>query len=336
MSVPARTTGHSKDFTQDDIAAAKAATEGVDEASAPSSVKMQRTIHAQITGTMNGFNMMGPDAATWRPVEGKHAAIFGLVDDSHHSGITSGKKGDVDSVTMQADLAAATQSLRNANITKATLLQVHNTFPVPLGVTLNILPRTEVVDTGERYTFTTMPNSSVNLPHCLFEAGESQSEVNAWKSSFPTFNSKNLETQGVLVLNNCPYVFVNEKHPVINLCRVNKAVIGVDIDTLPKMDNEWYKLARPLMATCCDIIRTKILSKMRMPEDLSQICLQLHRVGGVDWSHVDKADVLQTFAPNPAWDQATLQAQIRAHEINFTERPATFMARIQLEYEIPK
>lgn len=34
-------------------------------------VKMSKIISCQIQGTMNAFNVMGPNAATWKPVDGK-------------------------------------------------------------------------------------------------------------------------------------------------------------------------------------------------------------------------------------------------------------------------
>lgn len=183
--------------------------------------KHSQIIAVEIKGCMNGFHLIGPDAATWRPVEGKHAQIFGLdgVD-------TPGMAAEA----VSGDMSNPGSSLRNVNITKATLLQSHNTFDVPLGVTVNCLPKMEAVDTGDRYTFTTIPRTSVNVPQVLFEAGESQTEAEAWRTAFPTFTSKNLDTQGVLALQNCPYVFVNENHPAINLLRMNQGVLGVNID----------------------------------------------------------------------------------------------------------
>jgi hypothetical protein len=41
-----------------------------------------------------------------------------------------------------------------------------------------------------------------------------------------------------------------------------------------------------------------------------------------------------TFAPSPTWDKDQLKASLKAHRSNFMERPATFMARIQLDYEV--
>lgn len=299
-------------------------------------VRLSKVLAVEIKGTLNGFNMIGPDAATWKPIEGKQAQIFGLDHVSDMGDVHSKDNPGGGSLSMHADFSAAMQSLKNVTITRATILQSHNTFPVPLGVTINCLPRTEVVDTGDRYTFTTIPNASVNIPHVVYQAGEAQTEANAWRKAFPSFTPTNLETQGILHLANCPFVFVNESHPVINLLRMNTAVLGVDIDTCPKMDGEWYKLAKPLLTSCCETIRTQILSRMEPPRDLTQMCVQLHRLGGVDWSHVDGSDVLQTFAPDPQWDSATLRTHMHAHERNFTEKPGSFMARIHLEYEMPR
>lgn len=81
---------------------------------------------------------------------------------------------------------------------------------------------------------------------------------------FPTFNADNLHTNGVLDMHNCPYVFVNQSHPVIHLLRQNESLLGVSIDTVPKMDNEWYKLARPLMTSCCTTVTQDVLSKIQV------------------------------------------------------------------------
>lgn len=134
---------------------------------------------------------------------------------------------------------------------------------------------------------------------------------------------------------NSPFVFVNESHPVINLLRVNKSLLGVDIDEIPKMDNQWYKITAPLMQTSCDIIRNKVLSRIAT-QDLTTLQVQLSRIGNIDWGHVSGVDTMMTFNPNPSWDTQTYKMHLNAHEKSFTEKPSTFMARIHLEYEIQK
>jgi hypothetical protein len=154
---------------------------------------------------MNAFSVMGPNAASWKPVTGKVASIFG-VDDSF-GGISTGSDagngssslpGSGGSMLLNADLAAATNALRNVTITKATLLQSYNTFGVPLGVTISCLPKNEVVDTGDKYTFTTIPNTSVNTPSTLYEAGETHVQAMDWMRTFGKYNAGNIHTQGVL------------------------------------------------------------------------------------------------------------------------------------------
>ena len=154
-------------------------------------------------GTMNAFSVMGPNAASWKPVEGKHTSIFG-VDDTY-GGLSStsadagpGSSSSGGSMLLNADLAAATNALRNVTITKATLLQSYNTFGIPLGVSISCLPKNEVVDTGDKYTFTTIPNTSVNTPATLYEAGESHAHAMDWMRTFGKYNAGNINTQDVL------------------------------------------------------------------------------------------------------------------------------------------
>ena len=115
-----------------------------------------------------------------------------------------------------------------------------------------------------------------------------------------------------------------------------QGVLGVDINEVPKMDGEWYKLATPLMNSCCDTIKSKILNKFSTTEtDLGALCVQLHRLGEVPWNQADKADVLRSFQSDATWAPERLKDDLRSHEARFLQTPATFMARVQLEYEIP-
>ena len=109
---------------------------------------------------MMAFSIMGQNAATWKPVEGKHASIFGMHDRSGMVSTTDDASGG--NMLLNADLAAATNALRNVTITEATLLQCHNNFGVPLGVSINCLPKNEVIDTGDRQ------GHSATAPFLLF------------------------------------------------------------------------------------------------------------------------------------------------------------------------
>ncbi len=216
---------------------------------------------------MNAFSVMGPNAACWKPVDGKHASIFGVDDgfslnDSLSSSVSDASSAG-GSMLLNADLAAATNALRNVTIIKATLLQCYNNFGVPLGVSVSCLPKNEAIDTGDRYTFTTIPNTSVNAPSILYEAGETHAQAMDWMRTYGKYNASNLRTTDVLKVPGVPYVFVHESHPVINLLRINKHVVGVDVDEQPKFDGQYHKLTQSLFDSSCDTINTRVLSKIQ-------------------------------------------------------------------------
>lgn len=79
---------------------------------------------------------------------------------------------------------------------------------------------------------------STSTPALLYEAGEVQTQAAEWRKCYPRFNANNLETEGVLKVPNCPFVFVQKDHPVINLLSVNKELVGFDVASLPLMDNQ--------------------------------------------------------------------------------------------------
>lgn len=302
-----------------------------DEKPVATTERCQTTVLVEIKGSPSGFGQLGNEAASWRIVDGKHSQVFGPNGSGHVGTAAPGTDPSVHS-----ELAANTSSMKRANILSADLLQYQSSFPFPLGVTVSCLPKTECVDTGERYTFTTLPNTAVTTCQSLFKAGPEKMEANEWNKTYSQFNSQNLETQGVLTLQNCPYVFVNENHPVINLLRMNKSVLGVDIDDVPKMDGEWYKLARPLMSSCCDTIRTNIIGRFQDTQaDLSQMCVQLHRIGDVPWQHVDAVDAMQTFVPDPRMSTEAGNQAFQDHLASVKSKPGVLLARIRLEYELP-
>ena len=74
--------------------------------------KCERTLFVQIGGCLSALHHMGPDAGTWRPNEGKHAQLFGLVDGPN--GVTDGNMD----ASISTDIASATNALRNVNILK--------------------------------------------------------------------------------------------------------------------------------------------------------------------------------------------------------------------------
>ena len=82
---------------------------------------LTRTVCVNITGSLANLAMAGPQAALWKPVEGKQTQVFGM--------------------GANVDAAVATNQLRTALIHEVNLLEHRSTFPVPMGVDVNCVPK---------------------------------------------------------------------------------------------------------------------------------------------------------------------------------------------------
>ena len=278
---------------------------------------LKRTLYVNITGSLANLAMAGPQAAIWRPVSGKEGAVF-----APH-------------LSSEVDPVACTNSLRSAHIFHATLHEHYSTFPVAMGVSISCIPPNEITDLGDKYAYTVVPLSRVATPHQFYQQSGSDDETTAWRETYSQWNPTNLETEGVMEVNNQPFVFVNMRHPVVGLLRHNADLIGCHIDSQPVIDGEWYKLTRQVLSTCCSTLRQKVLSKV-LTHDLNMFSLQLHRLDANAWDDLGDGSVpLQSFVTNPTWSPDELDLHKEHHLRQFVTTPYQYVARIELEYKVP-
>lgn len=300
-------------------------------------VKLSKVLLVEVKGSPADFSRMGPTAGTWAPLTGRQCSMFAPDDVSaaYTMGDAAGGGPAGGGSMTGSDLSASTNALKNATITKATVLQATSTFPFPVGVTMSVLPNNEVCDTGDKYAFTALPRSTVNVPNVVYEAGESQAQAVQWRSKYSKFNAGNLETEDVLRVPGTQYVFVHQNHPAVGMLRTYKHILGIDVDTQPKMDGQWFKLHQPMLQSTCDAIRDQVLSRIAT-KDLTNLQVQLHRIGGADWGDISHTDAAATFSVNPTLDADANRALLAQHRQTLAKNPAMFMARIKLDYEIQK
>lgn len=263
---------------------------------------LTRTLHVNITGTLTNLAMSGPSGATWKLVDGKQIGVFGLGS--------------------EVDAQVATNQLRTALIHELKLLQDRSTFPVPLGVSINCVPPHEMTDLGERFAYTVLPHAQSSVGQTVYQCDMGSEDGLQWRKDYPKWTAANLETEGVLNVENNPWVFVHETHPVIALLRHNAGLIGCKIDEQPKIDQEWYKVTRQVLSACCQTLRSKVLSKVTS-HDLNLFQVQLKRLNTESWD--DVSDIEAAFSmPSLSPEEAA----------RFLTTPYTYMARLQIKYEI--
>lgn len=201
-------------------------------------MRITRRLNVRIQGSLSDFAQDGQGGATWRVMEGKQSAIWGIQELLGHclSG-TAGTTGN--GIADATTHASATNILATAMIKEVHLLEHKSTFKVPLGVVINCLPAHEMTAAGEAFCYTVLPESVNTVPLRLFQASEDCEESLRWKQEYPKYNAENLEKEGVLPFSNSSYYFVHENHPAITLLRANKDLLRTDIDAQKKIDHEW-------------------------------------------------------------------------------------------------
>jgi hypothetical protein len=283
----------------------------------PAPIRLKRRLNVNISGTLSNFSLAGRTGASWKPTEGKQVDIFGV---QNHEGIC-------------LDHASMTNALRNAVIRKVVVLETKNTFPIPWGVSMSCVTPEEVTDNGDKYVCTVMPESTNTNPLTVFETDSNSNESIEWRNRYPSYNASNLDSWGVLQVQRCPFLFVNMDHPVIALLRANKDMLGADIDQMPKIDEQWFKVSKQVFKTCCSTLRTRVLSRVAT-RDLNTFSVQLHTLNNADYTHVDAHHALANFQVNPEWEDKDIEKYTRAHMTKVLSTPYTYMSRIEVEYEI--
>lgn len=287
------------------------------EEPASKGVVLERVLHVNISNSLGNLALAGPHGGFWKPVDGTQFQILGHAMEG-------------------MDASAATHQLSSAMIHEVTLLEHQSTFPVPLGVHINCVPAKEYTELGEAYAYTVLPGSVASAPQCVFKSQPLSDDMYEWRKEFPKYNAANLETEGIMHVNNQAFVFIDCEHPVVSLLRHNAHLIGCDIDSQKKLEGNWYKISRPVLKTCCDTLRQKVLSKMQT-QDLNTLSVQIHRINATGWEDLgDGSLAMKNFKLKAGCSLEEEEEAKRKHLRQFTSTPYSYMARIKIKYELPQ
>lgn len=296
-----------------------------------------RRIHAVIRGSLAQFANSGSESASWTSANGRMSDILGVTD------LLQGT----------ADAASTTALLQNSLLHNVRVLEYKNDFPIALGVSISCVPSREMTRTGTGYAFSCLPNN-VNSTALELYANEACTEDSLnWRLHYPEYNVNNLETHGVLNVSGESFVFVSKKHPVIDLLRVNKDILNADIDTHALIDDQWLKITKQVMHTCCTQLKSKVLSKVGTC-DLNSLSLQISRLDGAEWVDISQNDELFSLLPpsvtaaraqQSLFDSETQQKEFdnaqrsKQEQLNHEQHALlskhfSFHCRLELQYEV--
>ena len=257
--------------------------------------------------------------------------------------VLDGKPYYADEIPEGDAFAAATARLRTAPFEhkvrpmagqpSITIKEHRSTYPFILGVSLSCVPPSEVTDHGEKYAYTVLPQSQITSQQKVYECNDNVHHGLVWRMQYPEYNHANLESYGVMDSPGQPTIFLHESHPAVGLLRHNADMIGCDVDQLPRLGGVWLNISRQVLKTCCQTLRAKVLSKFHT-QDMNMFSLQLHRLNAEAWDDFGD-DALASFKPKAKWTPDELDAQKQHHLRQFVTTQYSYVARLEVEFEVP-
>ena len=270
-----------------------------------------RSLHMTVSGTLQGCDEKGATAGTWRPTPNELANVFCPTE----SGIDNNHE-------------TALNALNNARVKSVKCMEYISTFPIPLGIKCPCLPATESTNIGHRYIMTTLPCHSNTNPQILYSANDTSSEAKRWKTDFPAYTRRNIDTHNVMEVRSQPVVFVGKEHPVISLLRANKDILGSDIDQQSLVQGRWHTVSRQCFNTACKTLRQKVLSGIDNV-NLANFAMQVVPLDRKAWSDIGTGEHVKEIV------KAHTREGLQEAHTRALNRPYNISARFQIEYEYP-
>jgi hypothetical protein len=206
-----------------------------------------------------------PENATWRPLDG-HYDIF-------------------QSTTRYAPNCRKAAT-RQGNLSQAILVgmkikKVESNFPCQLGLKIHGAKGNFYTCNGERYAYLIGSNeSNPNLDEVVVTTNP---YVNSeYLRMYPGMTKDKLRSEGIMHVPGENYVFVDKKHPIVEMMGENQDVLQIDLANAELIDNRWYKVSKVVTERCLGELESELVENLPIL-DLSEFNASVHRLYGRDW-----------------------------------------------------
>lgn len=279
---------------------------------------VKRTLMVHIHDSLSNLAMAGPLAGMWKPESGMETSVFSP------------------NLGSEVDPSGCVNSLRSAVIRSITVKEHWSTFPCPIGVTMTGVPGSEVTNLGQNYVYTVPPMSRMSSAQEVYRNHTSLGENSVWRTQYSKWNKANLESQGVTRFPANSYVYVHMSHPAIGVLRYNEKDLKTSVDALERFEGDWLKVETKTFDACCHALRVNVLDKL-VTQDLNLFGVQIHRLDTSGWDEYGDGSIsMHGLKTDPLWTEAQAKMAQEAHLKEFVHAQRNYIARIEMEYEVPK
>lgn len=272
-----------------------------------------RTLLVRIEGDRTTWDAQGINGAMWRLNQEHASTVF-------HSG-----KGKEDPQQQQ-------ERLNRAMIRRVTVLETQSNINEAVAMTIDGLPCKEFTEAGDGAHLFLCCAGHCETPKEVYNICGNTELGMAWMQNYPKHTVQNLDKEGVVQLPNKPFVFVEEKHPVLAYMKIilppEQFLLLVDMDA-PGVDGQgWMRVSLEDFKFYASDIRDHVLRDAPSTFDLSTLTVRIRRPNGAKWYNVTENETYNMV--DGADPEQSLEALVK-----YMDKPLQFTMRLEIEYTLP-
>ena len=174
---------------------------------------------------------------------------------------------------------------RQGNLQQAILIgmklkKVSSTFPCELGLTITGAKGNYYTGNGSRFAYIASANEKGHTVDKI--VATTNPYINSeYLRMYPGMTKDNLR-KGIMDVPDADYVFVDEKHPIVEMMSENQAVLGIDLSSAQLVDNRWFKVEKTVSERCLAELGEELSNHLPIV-DLSNFQVGINRLHGASW-----------------------------------------------------
>lgn len=172
-------------------------------------------------------------------------------------------------------------------IRSVDLESISSNFPISVGLRITGVPGNVYSTNGERFAHVVMPNTNyTGIPINLMNSESTWAAAQQFRTKYEGFNESNLRDHGIGDMKGEPFVFVDRRHPVMDMIQENEHLLQSDVRSAQVFDNRYIKVDRRVYNVCMTQLEKQL--RVEVPNvDCTKFQVSLHKPNGKAWDNED-------------------------------------------------
>jgi hypothetical protein len=161
---------------------------------------------------------------------------------------------------------------------------VQSSFPCAVGVNITGVSGQSTSREGHKYAMIVTSDTRWSGAKKLVEVDDMTN--NEYLLKYPGMTPDKIGSAGIVNVPNESYVFVDQKHPIIEMLNVNAEALQVNMSEADLIDGRWYKVESQVVNDCAELLDKQLLQHLPII-NLKDFTVTAERLGKVPWDRLE-------------------------------------------------